>query len=228
MAVDAVSTTGSLILNPLVEVWNGFVTILPGIIAAIILIIIGYFVALGIGHLVRMLLEKAGLDKYLEKSKFSKSVGHFYLSKILGEVTKWYIFLIFLVAATDETVLRLGSLSSILREFVLWLPNVIVAGIIVIFGVAFAHFLSMKVEEHTQTKGVRFFSKLIKIVVYYIVFVIALKQIGVETSILESSFLIIIAALAIGIAVALGIGLGKAMQPEGKEILKDLKEIMHH
>ena len=109
MAVDAVSTTGSLILNPLIEVWNGFVTILPGIIAAIILIIIGYFVALGIGHLVRMLLEKAGLDKYLEKSKFSKAVGHFNLSKILGEITKWYIFLIFLVAATDERVLHLGA-----------------------------------------------------------------------------------------------------------------------
>ena len=226
MALDAISTTGSLILNPLISLWNGFVGVLPGIIAAIIVLIIGYFVALGVGHAVKVLLEKAGLDGYLERSKFAKGVGHFNLSRILGEVTKWYIFLIFIQSGVD--LLRLGTLSSLLNEFVRWLPNVIVAAIIVIFGVALAHFVSMKIEEHTKTKGVRFFSKLIKIVIYYVVLVISLEQIGVEASILENTFLILIGALAVGIAVALGIGLGKAMQPEGKEIVKDLKDLMHH
>ncbi|AJF62222.1 MAG: Conserved TM helix repeat-containing protein [archaeon GW2011_AR20] len=226
MALDAISTTGSLILNPLISLWNGFVGVLPGIIAAIIVLIIGYFVALGVGHAVKVLLEKAGLDGYLERSKFAKGVGHFNLSRILGEVTKWYIFLIFIQSGVD--LLRLGTLSSLLNEFVRWLPNVIVAAIIVIFGVALAHFVSMKIEEHTKTKGVRFFSKLIKIVIYYVVLVISLEQIGVEASILENTFLILIGALAVGIAVALGIGLGKAMQPEGKEIVNDLKDLMHH
>jgi len=224
--VDAVSTTGSLILDPLIGLWNSFVTILPGIIAAIILIIIGYFVALGIGHGVRLLFEKAGLDSYLEKSKFGKQVGHFHLSKILGEITKWYIFIIFLKEGFD--LLKLGGISAVLNQFVLWLPNVVLAGIIVIFGVALAHFVSMKIEEHTMTKGTRFFSKLVKIVIYYIILVIALDQIGVESSILENTFLILMAGLAVGLAIALGVGLGKALQPEGKEIVKDLKEIMHH
>ena len=226
MALDAISTTGSLILNPLISLWNSFVGILPGIIAAVIVLIIGYFVALGVGHAVKVLLEKAGLDSYLERSKFSKEVGHFHLSRILGEIVKWYIFLIFIQAGVD--LLKLGTLSSLLNQFVLWLPNVIVAAIVVIFGVALAHFVSMKIEEHTMTKGVRFFSKLVKIVVYYVVLVIALQQIGVEASILENSFLILIGALAVGIAIALGVGLGKAMQPEGKEIVKDLKDLMHH
>jgi len=226
MALDAISTTGSLILNPLISLWNGFVSILPGIIAAIIVLIIGYFVALGIGHAIKVLLEKAGLDSYLERSKFSKQVGHFNASRVLGEIVKWYIFLVFIQAAVE--LLKLGALSSLLNQFVLWLPNVILAAIIVIFGVSLAHFVSMKVEEHTLTKGVRFFSKLIKIVIYYVVLVIALQQIGVEASILENSFLIVLGAFAIGIAVALGIGLGRAMQPEGREIVKDLKDLMHH
>ena len=226
MALDAISTTGSLILNPLISLWNSFVGILPGIIASIIVLIIGYFIALGIGHLIKMLLEKAGLDSYLEKSKFAKNVGHFHISKVFGEIAKWYIFLIFIQAGVD--LLKLGTISALLNEFVLWLPNVIVAAIIVIFGVALAHFVSMKIEEHTVTKGVRFFSKLVKIVIYYIVLVIALQQIGVQASILENSFLLIVGAIAVGIAIALGVGLGKSMQPEGKEIVKDLKELMHH
>ncbi len=228
MASDALSATGGLILNPLITLWNGFVTVLPGIIAAIIILIIGYFIALGIGHLVRVLLEKAGLDNYLVKSKFSKSVGHFNLPSLLGEVTKWYVFLIFMVAATDESVLQLGTLSVLLREFVLWLPNVIVAGLVVIFGVALAHFISMKIEEHTSTKGVKFFSKLTKIVVYFIVLVIALQQIGVNVNILENTWYLLMGALAVGIAIALGIGLGGALKGEGREIVDDLKGLMKH
>ena len=226
MALDAVSTTGSLILNPLISLWNGFVNILPGIIAAVIVLIIGYFIALGLGHLVKVLLEKAGLDGYLERSKFSKAVGHFKLSRLLGEVTKWYIFLIFLQAGVD--LLNLGTLSALLNEFVLWLPNVIVAGLIIIFGVALAHFVSMKIEEHTETKGVKFLSRLTKVVIVFIVAVIALQQIGVDVSILENAFLLIIGAIAVGIAIALGIGLGKAMQSEGKEIVNEVKHLIKH
>ena len=141
---DALSTTGGLILNPLIELWNGFVTIIPGVVAAIILLIIGYFIAMGLGHLVRVIFEKAGLDAALQKAKFSKSVGAFHLSKILGEVSKWYIFLIFLAEAVN--LLELGTLSALLQQFVLWLPNLIVAGLVIIFGVALAHFVSMKIE----------------------------------------------------------------------------------
>jgi len=223
---DAFSATGSLILDPLISLWNGFVMVIPGIIAAIILLIIGYFVALGIGHLFKLLLEKSGLDHYLEKSKFAKAVGHFHLSRLVGEIIKWYIFIIFLAQAVD--LLELGTLSSILQEFVRWLPSAILAAIVVIFGVALAHFLSMKIEEHTTTRGVRFFSKIVKMVVYFIVLIVALQQIGVDVSILENTWYLLIGALAVGLAIALGIGLGGSLKQEGREIVDDLKGLMKH
>ena len=223
---DAFSATGSLILNPLFNLWNGFVMVIPGIIAAIILLIIGYFVALGIGHLFKLLLEKTGLDHYVEKSRFSKAVGHFHLSRLMGEIIKWYIFVIFLAQAVD--LLELGTLSALLQEFVRWLPSAILAAIIVIFGVALAHFLSMKIEEHTTTRGVRFFSKIVKMVVYFIVLIVALQQIGVDVSILENTWYLLIGALAVGLAIALGIGLGGSLKQEGREIVDDLKGLMRH
>ncbi len=226
MPSDALSNTGDLILNPLRELWNGFVNIIPGLIAAIIVFIIGYFVSLGIGTLVKMLVEKTGLDDYLQKSKFSKSVGHFHASRIAGELTKWYIFLLFLGAGVS--LLRLGTLSSLLQELVLWLPNVIIAAVVVIFGVALAHFISMKIEEHTTTKGVKFFSKLIKIVVYFIVLVVALQQLGLDIAIIENTWYLLIGALAVGTAIALGVGLGSALKQEGREIVDDIKGLMKH
>ena len=226
MALDAVTATGSLILNPLVNLWVGFINILPGIVAAIIILIIGYFISLGLGHLVRIILEKAGLNKYSETHKMAGIVGHIRLSHLFGEIIKWYVFVVFISAAVG--VLNLGQLSTILNEFVLWLPNVIVAAIIIIFGIALAHFVSMKIEEHTEMKGTRFLVKIFKIVLIYIVAVIALNQIGVDVGILENTFLILIGALAVGIAVALGIGLGKSFGPQGKNIIKDLEDLTHH
>lgn len=224
--MDAITATGSLIMNPLVTLWNGFVAILPGIIAALIILIIGYFVALGLGHLLRVILEKAGLDRYLERARFSKAVGHIRVSSIFGEVLKWYIFVIFLQSAVS--LLNLGTLSSLLNEFVLWIPNVIVAALVLIFGIAIAHFISMKIEEHTELKGVRFFSKVLKFVIVFMVAVIALNQIGVDASILENTFLLLIGAFALGLAIALGIGLGKGMQPESKVIVKEVRDWLRH
>ena len=226
MALDAVTATGSLILNPLLSLWAGFINILPGIVAAIIILIIGYFVSLGIGHLVRIVLERAGLNKYMERHKMASVVGHIRGSHVFGEIVKWYVFVIFLQSAVD--LLNLGTLSAVLNEFVLWLPNVIVAAVVIIFGVGISHYISMKIEEHTEMKGTKFLSRLLKIVVIVIVTVVALSQIGVDVSILENTFLILIGALAIGVAIALGIGLGKAVTINGKKIVKDLEELIDH
>jgi len=226
MALDAVTATGSLILNPLLSLWAGFINVLPGIVAAIIILIIGYFIALGIGHLVRIILEKAGLNKYMERHKMASVVGHIRISHVFGEIVKWYIFIIFIQAAVD--LLQLGALSSVLNAFVLWLPNVIVAAVVIIFGMGLSHYISIKIEEHTEVKGTRFLSQLMKIVIVVMVIVVALSQIGVDVSILENTFLILIGALAVGVAIALGIGLGKSLNLNGKKIVKNLEEIMNH
>lgn len=226
MALDAVTATGSLILNPLLSLWSSFINILPGIVAAIIILIIGYFVALGLGHLVRVILEKAGLNSYMEKHRMASVVGHIRVSNVFGEIVKWYVLIIFLQSAVE--LLKLGSLSSVLSNFVMWLPNVIVAAVVIIFGVGISHYIGMKIEEHTEMKGTKFLSRLLKIVVIVMVIVVALSQIGVDVSILENTFLILIGSLAVGIAIALGIGLGKSVTLNGKKIVKDVEDLVNH
>ena len=226
MALDAVTATGSLILNPLLSLRSGFINVLPGIVAAIIILVIGYFIALGLGHLVKILLEKAGLNSYMEKHKMATVVGHIRVSNVFGEIVKWYVFVIFLQAAVD--LLSLGTLSSVLNNFVLWLPNVIVAAVVIIFGVGVSHYIGMKIDEHTEMKGTRFLSRLLKIVIIVMVIVISLSQIGVDVSIIENTFLILIGAFAVGIAKALGISLGKSVTFNSKKIVKDIEDLVDH
>ncbi|HLC63616.1 MAG TPA: hypothetical protein VJJ21_04840 [Candidatus Nanoarchaeia archaeon] len=226
MAVDALSATGVLILNPLVQLWNGFIEVLPGIVAALIILIIGYFVAMGIGWGITKLLEKTGIEKYMSKSKLSGAVGHTRITSILGEVVKWYVFLIFLQAGVD--LLSLGTLSLYLDRFVMWLPNVIVAALVIIFGLAVSHIISMKIEEHTELNGVEFISKLVKVVLMTLIIIMALQQIGVNVRLLENLVLLLVGALAIGIAIALGVGLGGALKDDGKNIIKGIRGSLKH
>ena len=221
MALNTLSATGSLILDPLYTLWISFISVLPGIVAAILILILGYCVAYLIGHIVKVGLEKIGIGRYLRKAELSRTIGHTDVSGITGEVIKWFVFIIFLQVAVD--ILNLGGLSNILSTFVLWLPNVLVAVVIFFAGLALAHYIELKMKEHSKMKGVNVFSAIIKIVILFLVIVIGLKQIGIDVGILENSFLLIVAAIALGIALALGIGLGLGMRKQAEGIVQELR-----
>ena len=226
MPIDSITATGQLILNPFVQLANSFIEILPGLIVAIILIIVGWFVALGIGKLVQYVLERAGLDRMMSGSKFTGSVGHTSLSDVFGEITKWFVFLVFLPQAL--ITLRLGVLSDLIVRFVIWLPNLLLGAIVVIFGVALAHFVGMKIEEHTSMKGVRLLSKIVKASLVIVVTIVALDQIGVDVSLVKSLILIVVATFSVAFAIAFGIGVSKGFQKESNSIVKSIKEALEH
>ena len=222
MALNALSTTGSLILDPLYTLWLSFLAILPGIIAAILILILGYCVAFLIGHVIRTGLEKIGLSKHIQRAHLTKAVGHTNVAAVTGEIVKWFVFIIFLQVAAE--VLNLGSLSSLLNTFVLWLPNVLVAIVILFAGIALAHYIEMKMHEHTSMKGMRVATAIIKVVILLLVVIIGLEQIGVQVDVLENGFLIILGSIGLGIALALGIGLGLGLRRGAEDIVKDIRK----
>lgn len=220
--VDILTETGTAILNPLQAIGLKIIDFLPGLIGAIIVLIIGYIVGWLIGHLIKVILDKAGLDKWLKKAALSKEVGHVNIPAITGEIVKWLIIIVFLQQAV--ALVKLGTLSEMLDKLVLWLPNLIVAVIILLAGLALAHYLGVKVEEHSKQKGIRFSIKLIKAVIVIMVLILALNQIGVKVGLLENTFLILVGAIAVGFAVALGIGLGSAMKKHSEDIIQEIRK----
>lgn len=221
MAWEFLTDAGISLTDPIVSLWQGLVNLLPGLIIAILILIIGYVIAYVIGHGVRLLLVKVGLEKQIEKAKMTKAVGNIKLSAVFGEITKWYIFLIFLSAAVD--VVELGTLSSILRQFVLWVPNVIAGALVLIFGLFVAHYVSLKIKQHAEMAGTKMLSSIIYFVIVVIVLLIALEQIGINVSILTNTFLIIIAALGLGFALAIGLSFGLGTKQEAGKALNKIK-----
>ena len=222
MALEDIGATGAIILNPLFTLWNSFVNILPGLLAALLVIILGYSVAYLIGHGLKLLLQKLGLNRAVEKSELTRAVGHTNVSALIGEITKWYIFIIFLGVAVD--LLQLGMLSELLATFVLWLPNVIAAVLLLFIGIALSYYIELKITEYTRMKGMKVVAVIIKTVVLFLFIMVALQQIGIKVGIVENAFLIILGSIGLGIALALGIGLGLGLRDSSKKLIDDIRK----
>ena len=59
-------------LNPLVSLWNSFATVVPGLVVALVLLVVGYLVAYIIGRAVKIVLVKAKVDKKVEEAKINR------------------------------------------------------------------------------------------------------------------------------------------------------------
>jgi hypothetical protein len=212
---------GMSILNALVGLWNGFASALPGLFAAIVLLLMGYIVGSAFGMLVHKILDKAQVDAHIRRAGFAHSIGFISVPRMLGAVTKWYIFALFLVPAAET--LKFVTLSTLLVSFALWVPKLIAAVVIILLGLVLADFLADKML-HAKRKGVQIASGLVRWFVIIFIVIIALQQIGIDVDLLANTTLIIIAGAAIGLGIAIGWGFGAAIKDEAKGMIKSMKK----
>ena len=217
-----VSYLVSAVTDPLSRLWLEFVSAVPGIILAIVILIIGSFVGVILGHALRVILDKTRLDEALRKMRLTKIVGHTDVPSLMGELLKWWIIIIFLQQAV--AVLNLGALSVMLDRFVGWLPSLLIAVIIFLLGLAAAHFVQMKVLEHTRLKGMKLAVKILSWIIILLVAVQALEIINIDVSLFKTVIVVVIGALAGGLALALGIGLGLGLRKESESFINNLKK----
>ena len=216
--MNLIGQTGQALVNPLINLWNSFVKVIPGLVGALIVLIIGYLVGLLVGFVVTKILHKAKMDKWVvEKTTIEKAVGKFQLSHFLGLIVKWYIFVLFLTPAAS--LIRLNSLSDFLTQTALWIPNLIAAILVAIIGLLAGDYVYSKIHE-VKAKSSGAIAMVVKAIIVIFTLVIALSQLGIDVSIAESSFLIVLS----GIMLALAIGFGLALKDELKPIVKSIKK----
>lgn len=217
-----ITELGVSVMEPLRSIWYGIIQTVPGIVAAIILLIIGYLVAMLIAYIVDNLLEKIKFDKWvLDKTHAAKAFGKFKLGKFLALITKWYVFILFLPPAA--ALIKLNALSSFLMAVAMWIPNVIIAIILAMIGVALAFYIENKIIE-TKVKAASILALIAKVIIYVFTILIVLDQVGIRIAVAQTSFLIILAGVMLAIAMVLGIGFGFAFRDEAKKIIKDVKK----
>ncbi len=200
-----------ILLNSLQGMWVGVISFLPSLIGAIILIIVGLIVASGLGTIVERivnalkvdsLLKKLGLGPFFERAGLKINSGKFF-----GLLIYWFLLIVFILAIAD--ILGLYGISLFLRDVIAYIPNIIVAVLIMLAAILLANFLKTLIRASVASARLhnpKFLGTLAWWVVVIFGFLAALIQIGIAATILNTLITGLIAMLAIAGGIAFGLG----------------------
>jgi len=201
----------TVIVDSLQNLWVGFVGVLGNIVGALVILLIGLIVASGLGAFVRkvvdlvkldLLLKNLGVEKFFERANIKIDSGKFF-----GKIVYWFIVIVFLLATSD--VLGFTSFSGFLRDVLLYIPNVIVAVLIILASVVLANFLKDLVESSMKSAklgGRKFLAPLTWWAISIFGFLAAVSQLGVAQDIINTLVAGVIAMLALAGGLAFGLG----------------------
>ncbi|KAF5436812.1 Conserved TM helix containing protein [Candidatus Methanophagaceae archaeon] len=181
------------------------------IIAALIILLIGWIAGRLIGKAVGILVDKLGVDKALEKvdtGNWLQKSG-WSISQLFDVVVRWFIYIIAIMAAVD--VLRIEFLSSIMQMIALYFPRLIAAAIVLVVGLLLIAFAMKWIEEALDTNEIpltNMLAPVLEAIMVIIVMVLAMDQLLIDTTIIYTFIIPLAWGLAIGIGVAIGIAVG--------------------
>jgi len=194
------------------DIWLGVANFIPSLIAAIIVFLLGWLVAVILSRLVAQIiktvkldvgLRAAGFDKIVERSGFTLNSGHF-----LGTLVEWFFLIVALVAALD--ILKLTAVTGYLSEVVLgYLPKVIIAVLILLVSVVIAQAIQKLVSSSAKAANIpaaHALGEIAKWAIWIFAFMFALSQLEILNSFIQPLFIGIIAAISIALGLSFGLG----------------------
>lgn len=226
-----VDTWSNVLVVSFQSLWSGIIQFLPQIVIAILILLIGWIVGMLLGRVVEQIvrsvrldhaLRQAGVDEVLRKANMVLDSGHF-----IGALVKWFVIIVFLVAALD--VLRLYQVTNFLQEVVLtYLPQVIVAVLILLSAAVIGDVMQRIVTASAKTAEIKFATfggKITKWAIWAFAILVALDQLGIATAFVQTIFTGFVVAVSLAIGLAFGLG-GK--DAAARLIEKTYEEIKHN
>lgn len=189
------------ISGPANNIVSTIFAMIPNVLGAIIIISIGVFIAKLVATLLQNLLAGVGADSLVEKvtGNAEKNIN---LSKILSEVVKYVIVVIFIVQGVN--VLNLAILNSIGATVIAYLPAVISTIIILALGVFAANAAENSIVK--KSSNAKAMALAAKVAIYVVTAFMCLSQLGIAGAMVETTFILIIAAICVAVAIAFGVG----------------------
>lgn len=195
----------------LIDTGYTLVSFLPQVIIAIIIFALGWVFGIVLGqavnHLISVLrvdraLHQAGFDKLSERAGVRVSVAGFF-----GTTVKWLVIVAFTIASAE--ILGLSQVTQLLRDILVYIPQVIIAAIVLVISMLLGDFVSRLVSHSVKATGMKgeFAAQMSKwaIVIVGGVFP-ALTQLRIAQGLVEVLFTGVVFAVALALGLSFGLG----------------------
>src|SRR5687767_9303489 len=206
-----VNEWGAALVASLTTALSLFLGAIPRIIGFLVILIIGWFIAGLLASAVAALLRTVRFNELAQTSGFSGFVRNMGVRKdasgMLADIVKWFVRLIVLVVAFDA--LGLPAVSQVLQQFLLWIPNLVVAVVVLVIAGLAANALSNLVRGATAQAGFDnpdTLATIARVAVWAFGIVVAVNQIGLAQALVNTLFMGFVFALALAAGLAFGLG----------------------
>lgn len=200
------------------------VSFVPKIIAGTIVLLIGIIIASVLKQVVLQIFKTLRIEDLLKRYGVPEAKEEFSWSNIFSEIVRWFVIIIFLLPTAD--IWGLPRVVTVLNEFLLYLPNVLVAAIIAVVGFvlgSLAHDLILASIKGISANTANSIASVTRWAVNVFVILAVLNQLGVATDLIRILFTGFVAMLAIAGGIAFGLGGQGSAKDVVDGILKKLK-----
>ncbi len=208
---EAVGNAPQTVIDTFHQAFSDIGALLPNLLAMVAILVIGFFVAKLVARVVTVLCQSIGLQTAAERSGLAASMQQVGIVRsvpsIVGVVVFWLLFSVAIMAGFK--VLGLAAVSDAMMNVVNYIPNILVAMVVVVIGLLVASFLRGVVATSADRVGVTYAEHLANGCYYIlalITFLAAASHLGLQIELLERLLLIGFGALAAGSALAFGLG----------------------
>lgn len=189
--------------EPIVAVLNKSMQMLPNVIVALMLIVIGYYIANFVAQILENLLERAGINNVFDwvSTDVSTQTIRFDLAKVIAKIVQVVIVLFITVEALS--ILKLEVLNTIGSSIIAYLPLLISGLLIIGGGVVAGYFVEGLINKYAKSPFTAAIAKYI--IIIFAVFM-TLEQIKFASTIVNIAFLLVLGGLSVAFALAFGLG----------------------
>lgn len=215
--MSTVTGWGAAIITSLTAALALVFAFIPRLLGFIVILVIGWIVAMALEKAVTWLLRRVGFDRIADRiglTKFEQRMGmRMDASGLLGRIVYWFLILVFLVPAVDA--LGLTSVSGLLNQIIAYIPNVFVAVIILLLGTLAATIVADIVKGATASSRMGnpdLIANVVRYVIMVLVAIVALDQLQVAPGLMQVLFTAIVGAVALAFGLSFGLGGREAAQ----------------
>lgn len=221
-----VSSWAVVTRDALLNLWQAFLNYIPMVFGAILVLVIGWFVATIIGKLIAEILKRIKFDQIFEKGGWKAALSKAEIkvdpSGFIGAIIKWILIIVFLMAAIQ--ILGIDQLADFLKGILGYLPNVIAAAAIFVVTVILVDIVEKVVRTAVESFKVGY-GQVVSVVVKWSLWVFAILAILTQLKFEAADWIMgLINTAFMGLVAMIALAFGLGGKEVAAEILQELKK----